>query len=134
MGKNRTKHAQRTNDLNQNGRRQREKDPPAQRKTRFFPPQARFCLFSAARARSIRVAIWIITSTSDLEMPHLLLVVDVLVLLPEFTEAFKTDVRCAHERTDRPRRGFITTWFDAVLLRLRVRDVREHVVELVRER
>ena len=72
--------------------------------------------------------------TSDLEIPHRLLVVRVFVLLPEFTETRKTDVRCAHERTGRPWHGFIATWFDAVLLRLRVRDVREHVVELVRER
>ena len=67
-------------------------------------------------------------------IPHRLLVVRVFVLLPEFTETRKTDVRCAHERTGRPWHGFIATWFDAVLLRLRVRDVREHVVELVRER
>jgi hypothetical protein len=51
------KHAQRTHDLNQNGRRQREKNPPAQPRENFFPPQTRVCLFSATRARSIRVAI-----------------------------------------------------------------------------
>ena len=134
--KNHTNHAQRTHDLNQNGRRQREKNPPAQPRENFFPPQTRVCLFSATRARSIRVAIWIIIiiRTSDLEIPHRLLVVRVFVLLPEFTETRKTDVRCAHERAGRPWHGFIATWFDAVLLRLRVRDVREHVVELVRER
>jgi len=55
--KNHTNHAQRTHDLNQNGRRQREKNHPAQPRENFFPPQTRVCLFSATRARSIRVAI-----------------------------------------------------------------------------
>jgi hypothetical protein len=110
-----------TSIIKKNGGRQREKNPPAQRQTRFLPPQIRLRLFPVPFHRPRGVA----SIDSDLDVPHFVLVVGVSVLLPEFTETRETDVRFAHERTSGRRSGFESTRVDAVLLRLRVRDVRE---------
>jgi len=119
-----------TSVIKKNGGRQREKNPPAQRQTRFFPPQIRLRLFSVPFHRPRGVA----SIASDLDVPHFVLVVGVSVLLPEFTETRETDVRFAHERTSGRRSGFESTRVDAVLLRLRVRDVRELMVDGAGER